>query len=170
MPALWEHHHRILNPKSEIRQFALYSNENRKFADYIKLTNLLKLWINTKWVNFNFQTPNSKNRDVVWNFSSMSKRKKLIVIGRSDVVDLPKKTVIAFNLLDPSHPEYNEKEFIIKKYTKTTVKSSTGHTEDRYVIETNIQIFNKIYPIELSLSDRKDMKFPILIGRKLYFE
>lgn len=128
----------------------------------------------------------------------MSKRKKLIVIGRSDVIDLPelelndieakidtgaftsaihchnireqkkgKKTVIAFNLLDPSHPDYNEKEFIIKKYTKKTVKSSTGHTEDRYVIQTPIQIFNKMYSIELSLSDRKDMKFPILIGRKL---
>lgn len=78
-----------------------------------------------------------------------------------------KKTVIAFNLLDPSHPEYNEKEFILKKYNKKVVKSSTGHSEDRYIIETTIQLFNKTYPIELSLSDRKDMKFPILIGRKL---
>lgn len=128
----------------------------------------------------------------------MSKRKKLIVIGRSDKIDLPElelydieakidsgaftstihchnirevkrktETAIAFNLLDPSHPEYNEKEFILKNYTKKTVKSSTGHTEDRYIIQTTVQLFNKNYPIELSLSDRKDMKFPILIGRKL---
>ena len=77
----------------------------------------------------------------------MEKEGELIVIGRSDLVDLPKldlynieakidtgaftsaihchnirkvKTkkgrAIAFNLLDPSHPEYNEKEFILKNY------------------------------------------------------
>jgi len=128
----------------------------------------------------------------------MSKRKKLIVIGRSDKIDLPElelydiaakidsgaftstihchnireiktktETTITFNLLDPSHSDYNEKEFILKNYTKKTVKSSTGHVEDRYIIQTTAQLFNKNYPIELSLSDRKDMKFPILIGRKL---
>jgi len=78
-----------------------------------------------------------------------------------------KGTAIAFNLLDPTHSEYNEKEFILKNYHKKTVKSSTGHAEDRYVVETKIRLFDKTYPIELSLTDRKDMKFPILLGRKL---
>ena len=32
--------------------------------------------------------------------------------------------------------------------------------------ETTIQVFDEVYPIELSLSERSDMKYPILIGRK----
>lgn len=76
-------------------------------------------------------------------------------------------TYLCFNLLDPSHPEYNEKEIRLKKYDKTTVKSSTGHTEDRFVIKTKIILFGKTYSVSLTLSDRKDMKYPILIGRKL---
>lgn len=82
-------------------------------------------------------------------------------------VETKEETYLYFNLLDPSHPEYNEKEIRLKKYNKTTVKSSTGHTEDRFVIKTKIRLFDKTYPISLSLSDRKDMKYPILIGRKL---
>jgi len=34
------------------------------------------------------------------------------------------------------------------------------------MIQTEITIFNRTYPIYLTLSERKDMKFPILLGRK----
>jgi len=46
------------------------------------------------------------------------------------------------------------------------VKSSNGHIEERYFIETNVVIANKKYPITLSLADRSDMKWPVLIGRR----
>jgi len=73
---------------------------------------------------------------------------------------------IKFNLLDPSHPYYNEKEFIFKNYKQKMVKSSFGASEQRYVIKTTIAIFDEIFPIELTLSERSDMKYPILLGRK----
>ncbi|HET8837809.1 MAG TPA: RimK/LysX family protein, partial [Flavobacteriaceae bacterium] len=48
----------------------------------------------------------------------------------------------------------------------TTVKSSNGITQKRYEIRSTIQIFGKIYKISLTLSDRKEMRYPVLIGRK----
>lgn len=73
---------------------------------------------------------------------------------------------IRFKLLDPEHTLYNNKEFSTKNFNSKTVKSSNGISEKRFLIETEIKIFNKIFPIHLTLSERKDMKFPILLGRK----
>ena len=74
--------------------------------------------------------------------------------------------VIKFKLLDPSHILYNEKEFIVKDYKMKVVKSSNGASEQRIVIKTIIKIFDEIFPIELTLSERGEMKYPILLGRK----
>ena len=69
---------------------------------------------------------------------------------------------IKFKILDPSHPQYHDKEFEVKKYKKKRIKSSFGDSEQRFVIQTIIKIFGKEYPIDLSLSERTEMKFPIL--------
>lgn len=74
---------------------------------------------------------------------------------------------IKFYLLDPSHPKYRVKAFKTKRYNKKRVKNSSGKSEQRYVIETTIVIFEEEYPVELSLSERSDMKYPVLIGRKI---
>ncbi|QTE22693.1 ATP-dependent zinc protease family protein [Polaribacter cellanae] len=73
---------------------------------------------------------------------------------------------IQFTLLDPEHPFYNNKEFTFKNYASKVVKSSNGISEKRFMIRTEIVIFNKTFPIYLTLSERKDMKFPVLLGRK----
>ena len=75
-------------------------------------------------------------------------------------------SLIQFTLLDPEHPFYNNKEFTFKNYASKIVKSSNGVSEMRFMILTEIFIFNKNFPIYLTLSERKDMKFPILLGRK----
>jgi len=75
------------------------------------------------------------------------------------------KNVIKFDLLDPEHEEYNDKELYSTEYELKTIKSSNGHEEYRYIIETEIIIFGKTYPISLSLTDRTDMRYPILLGR-----
>ena len=53
-----------------------------------------------------------------------------------------------------------------KKYTRTVVRSSNGSTEDRYVIQTRIRLGNKRYKASFTLSDRSEMKHPVLLGRK----
>lgn len=81
-------------------------------------------------------------------------------------VDLNGKKHIEFKLLDPSHLKYRDKIFKVKNYKIKTIKSSFGTVEQRFIIKTNIVIFDHEYPIELSLSERSDMKYPILLGRK----
>ena len=77
------------------------------------------------------------------------------------------KKVIQFRLLDPSHTDYNEKPFFTEHYSIKTIKNSFGAAEDRYVIETVVILFGIEYPIKLSLSERGDMKYPVLLGREL---
>ena len=76
------------------------------------------------------------------------------------------ESLIKFTLLDPEHSFYNHKEFSSKNYTSKMVKSSNGISEKRFMIQTEIMIFNTKFPIYLTLSERKDMKFPVLLGRK----
>lgn len=46
------------------------------------------------------------------------------------------------------------------------VKSSSGHEELRVVIETPCVVHGKRWPIELTLTDRTAMRFPMLLGRR----
>lgn len=75
--------------------------------------------------------------------------------------------IIALDLLDPSHPQYNHKKLKFKEYDLREIKSSFGEVQERYVIRTRIKFFNEEIEAEFSLSDRSDMKYPVLIGRKL---
>ena len=45
------------------------------------------------------------------------------------------------------------------------ITSSNGETQNRYVIKTPIRIGDTEFRTEISLADRSDMKFPMLIGR-----
>ncbi len=74
---------------------------------------------------------------------------------------------IEFQLLDSSHPQFTGETFRTKRYHKRTVKNSFGKSEERFFVDTLIILFGNEYPIELSLSERSDMKYPVLIGRKL---
>jgi len=75
--------------------------------------------------------------------------------------------LICFDLFDPNHKNYIDRKITTNKYKQKMIKSSSGHAEKRFVIKTNILLYGIEYPIELSLSERGTMKYPILIGRKL---
>ncbi len=64
------------------------------------------------------------------------------------------------------HPNFNSKTKVFKDYTFTDVKSSNGFVENRYKIKTSVIFFGKTYKINLTLSTREDMRFPVLIGRQ----
>lgn len=75
--------------------------------------------------------------------------------------------VLHFDLLDPGHTHYQEGIARANTFSKKKVKSSNGKMENRYVIRTKIKIGRKTYITTVSLTDRRKMKYPVLIGRKL---
>lgn len=75
------------------------------------------------------------------------------------------KKKLKCNFLDPSHPEYNEREYCFDDYSTRTVKSSNGAVEVRFSITTTVKVFQESYPIELTLTERSEMKFSVLLGR-----
>lgn len=80
---------------------------------------------------------------------------------RISEVETEKGNVLRFSPFN--HPELiiEEDEFVVKY-----VRSSNGGKESRYFINTHISIQDKTYPIILSLADRSEMKWPVLIGRR----
>jgi hypothetical protein len=118
----------------------------------------------------------------------------LQILGRSDRVDLPRLGLFAlqakvdtgayncclhcsdvklvdgkleFILLDAEHPGFTGTKFVFKKFKQKQIRNSFGETELRYVIKTQIKIFNRRIRAEFSLSDRGTLRFPVLLGRKI---
>jgi len=84
----------------------------------------------------------------------------IVIVKRGD------KDVLSFKVLDPSHPEYEDKKFYAQNFKGKFVRSSSGEAEHRYTIKTKLVIFNKTRTVEFSLTDREKMKFPVLLGRQ----
>lgn len=72
---------------------------------------------------------------------------------------------LRFQLLDPKHVLYNDKEFEFNSFEERSVRNTSGIAEDRYVIKTQVLIFGTQYDIELTLADRERMVYPVLLGR-----
>lgn len=77
------------------------------------------------------------------------------------------KEYVSFYLLDPSHPAYNNRKLTVPVHKQKSVKSSNGIIQQRFIISTEIKIFDKLIPVQLSLTDRSEMKYPLLLGRRL---
>lgn len=75
--------------------------------------------------------------------------------------DTPEGKVLRFSPFD--HPET---EVILTDFAVRHVRSSNGGDQNRYFIDTVVKIQGEKYPIVLSLADRSEMKWPVLIGRK----
>lgn len=68
------------------------------------------------------------------------------------------------------HPDISDvgkrvtREARVKK--RRTIKSSNGASERRYLIETEITMGGNTWPIEVTLTDRSDMTYLMLLGRQ----
>ena len=122
------------------------------------------------------------------------KPKPILTIGRRETVDFPdlglfgltakidtganttalhchhvrvENGVLHFRLLDESHPEYRDTEHRFTTFEQKVIKSSMGESELRYIIRTRIKIGSRTLRGIVSLTDRANMKYPVLIGRRL---
>lgn len=67
------------------------------------------------------------------------------------------------------HPNQNDTltsiDCVARVKDRRPVTDSGGHTEKRFVIETSLRINNLLFPIEMTLTDRENMRFRMLLGR-----
>ncbi len=68
--------------------------------------------------------------------------------------------------LDAENKSFSGMEYTFDIIKEVSVKSSNGIKERRIVIQTKVVVNEKEFDIYLTLTDRKDMKFPVLLGRK----
>ncbi len=83
-----------------------------------------------------------------------------------EIVKVEGQEMLRFKLLDPNHPEYKDKFNYATDFSDKLVKNSGGVPEHRYTIFSDLIIFKSTYRIEFSLTDRANMRYPILLGRK----
>ena len=67
------------------------------------------------------------------------------------------------------HPNQYDHSLVVecnaRLIERRKVTDSGGHTEERYVISTPIQLGDEVYETELTLTDRETMRFRMLLGR-----
>ena len=68
------------------------------------------------------------------------------------------------------HPDIHNVDSIVECTSPLVdirrVKSSNGTVEERYVIKTKITLAGKTWPAEITLTDRSDMTYLMLMGRE----
>ncbi len=84
-----------------------------------------------------------------------------------DHIDIDEQNnTVSFTLLDEVHEAYHGKRMTFPLYKIKKVKSSNGQIQLRPSIKVSVDFFGKKYKSVISLTDRSDMKFPMLIGRR----
>jgi len=70
--------------------------------------------------------------------------------------------VLYFQLLNNDTEEHR-----VDSFTQKKIKNSFGEIEERYIVKTLVHIGRKKINTTISLSDRGNMRYPVLIGRRL---
>lgn len=84
-----------------------------------------------------------------------------------DHIDIDEeKEIVSFTLLDEVHEAYHGKRMTFPLYKIKKVRSSNGELQLRPSIKVSVEFFGKKYKSVISLTNRADMKFPMLIGRR----
>ncbi|PIF03628.1 MAG: clan AA aspartic protease [Arcobacter sp.] len=83
-----------------------------------------------------------------------------------DDIFVDKEGFVHFTLLDEIHPSYHGKKMKMPLYKNKKVRSSNGALQIRPSIKVKVKFFGKTYDSIISLTNRADMKYPMLIGRR----
>ncbi|QOY53536.1 ATP-dependent zinc protease [Candidatus Sulfurimonas marisnigri] len=83
-----------------------------------------------------------------------------------DDIFVDENNIVHFKLLDEVHEAYNGKHMQVPLYKMKKIRSSNGKLQHRPSIKVEIELLGEKYSTIISLTDRSDMKYPMLIGRK----
>ncbi len=86
----------------------------------------------------------------------------------SSIIEFEKdgKKWIKFTILDDGRPEFNNTIYETCEFEERKVKSSNGGVEERYFIKMLLILKGMKLKVKLSLSNRKDLRYPLLLGRR----
>ncbi len=65
----------------------------------------------------------------------------------------------------PGDPRPGSVHASAKVLDRRVVTDSGGHQSERIFIKTRVSIKGQVWPIEVNLADRRNMRFPMLLGR-----
>ncbi|HMP99744.1 MAG TPA: RimK/LysX family protein [Cyclobacteriaceae bacterium] len=85
-------------------------------------------------------------------------------ISAKEISNLGLEVVIS--LEDHNH-HFEQRSFLFKDFSTRLIKNSSGVTEERYIIKTAVVIYAEKYQTEFSLNPRGNMRFPVLLGRRI---
>lgn len=77
-----------------------------------------------------------------------------------------KEGELCYTLFGPSSPLYSGEEIKTRKYSLVTVKNSFGQKEVRYKVSMRLKMADKVIKARITLANRTNNRFPILIGRR----
>jgi hypothetical protein len=83
-----------------------------------------------------------------------------------DDIKIDENNLVHFKLLDIIHDSYHNKEMILPLYKLKKIKSSNGQIELRPSVKVSVLFMGKVYKTTISLTNRADMKYPMLLGRR----
>lgn len=92
-------------------------------------------------------------------------RSSALHVPRTQVIDIDGVPYVNFDLDDDAPDESGLLRHTAPLVDLRTVKSSSGHAEQRLTIHTTLSFAGLQWLIELTLTDRSDMKLPMLVGR-----
>ena len=81
--------------------------------------------------------------------------------------DAQQRPVLVVHLLDPGHADADGRLMVFTEFVLRDIRSSNGEVQERYVIRAVVQLYGQNFEADFSLSDRSDMKYPVLLGRSL---
>lgn len=74
--------------------------------------------------------------------------------------------LLSFRLIDETHPQYQDKDFVVQDFRQKKIISSNGASEIRYLIKIPFVLGGQEFVSEFSLSNREALRRPVLLGRK----
>jgi hypothetical protein len=74
------------------------------------------------------------------------------------------RPVLYFTLLDGKAGQ--KKEYRFTEFSTKKIKNSFGEMEERYLIKTVLKLGRKKIRCNISLTNRDNMRYPVLVGRK----
>jgi len=95
-----------------------------------------------------------------------SARTSALHVKEIEPIEINGQAMVRFKMLDHAHPVWDGRQSLLPLVEKTVVRNSFGQEEERWVVKAVIRLHKMTFETEFTLSDRSQMEFPVLLGRK----